>query len=280
MRRVTRAVLVATVALVAVVAAPTAAGAAAVSATATAVGLDASGSCSDNPQGLTSGQGEGDDFGEFGNATMAGDPAEPVEIVASPLFDDWSFDEQSFGFSLPAAPGDGDLVAGYWVIGNPSLTVAAEWFVLWQCGSGPDSGTVLSSCFGPYGSCPQTVDEAMALGLVVSPTSTTPGSTLTLGVTGCYGGTVDVGLIPGTDPEAVPTITTGPIAQQAGGTSTTLLVPEITPPGDALVKAVCDLEGSEAAVVPIVVMAPVAPTTAPPTTATPTPVPVTPRFTG
>jgi hypothetical protein len=54
----------------------------------------------------------------------------------------------------------GSLVASYAYVGAtpPSASDTAEFFVFYQC----STRQVLYSCFGPYGTCPQTAQQALA----------------------------------------------------------------------------------------------------------------------
>ena len=131
--------------------------------------------------------------------------------------------------------------AGYAVIGNPELTVAAEWFALWECGGGVDSGTLLYSCTGPFGSCPRSVDQAQALQASVTPDGVPPGGTFTVTMQGCHGGEVAAGLwVPFA---ADPVISTGPLTTGAEPLVASLTVPAgAAPTDDAAIVVVCSLD--------------------------------------
>ena len=67
------------------------------------------------------------------------------------------------GFQLPFSPSQppGTQVASYAYVGAtpPDPANTAEFFVFYQC----TTRQVLLSCFGPYGTCPQTAQQALAL---------------------------------------------------------------------------------------------------------------------
>jgi hypothetical protein len=62
---------------------------------------------------------------------------------------------------VPSQPAD-TLIASYAYIGEtpPDATNTAEFFVFYKCSL--TGAEVLLTCFGPYGACPQTAQEAMA----------------------------------------------------------------------------------------------------------------------
>jgi hypothetical protein len=248
---------------------PGAASAAAVSATATGVDLQVAGSCGSNPQMLLSGTGVGDGFGEDGWATLAGEIPREIAITPSPLLDDWSFSDSAFGLVPSTLPADGDLVAGYAVVGTADQAVAAEWFVLWQCGAGVDSGTVLYACSGPLYTCPRSVMEAVELVATVAPASAPPGGTFTVFIRGCAGGEVVAGLwVP---MAADPVVSTGPIPVNGVPVQGTLTVPLGAAPSDAEIVVVCSLDLNDVAVIAVEILA-----VSPPVTA----VEAAPAFTG
>jgi hypothetical protein len=67
------------------------------------------------------------------------------------------------GFQIVFSPAQaaGSQVASYAYVGEapPSATDTAEFFVFYQC----TTREVLLSCYGPYGTCPQTAQQALAL---------------------------------------------------------------------------------------------------------------------
>jgi hypothetical protein len=64
-----------------------------------------------------------------------------------------------YGQPITAQPA-GTLIGSYAYVGEtpPSAADTAEFFILYQC----DTQAVLFSCFGPYGTCPQTADQVTA----------------------------------------------------------------------------------------------------------------------
>ena len=248
--------------------------AAPVSATATGVAVAPTGSCGPNPQLLLTGAGVGTGFGEAGASTVAGDPTPTIVIPPSPTFDDWSFDAEPFALATPVPPADGAEVAGYVVVGDPDLTVAVEWFALWRCGAGPDSGALLFTCVGPYGSCPRSVDEAQALEASVAPSSAPPGGTFLVTVQGCHGGLVAAGLFVPFD--ADPIVSTGPVTTGQVPRTDALVVPPGAEPTDrAAIVVQCNLD-SRVVTLPVSITAPAPAPTPVPTAATE----AAPTFTG
>jgi hypothetical protein len=67
------------------------------------------------------------------------------------------------GFQIVFSPAQaaGSQVASYAYVGEtpPSPGDTAEFFVFYNC----TTRTVLYSCFGPYGTCPQTAQQALAV---------------------------------------------------------------------------------------------------------------------
>jgi len=67
------------------------------------------------------------------------------------------------GFQIVFSPAQsaGSQVASYAYVGEtpPSATDTAEFFVFYNC----STREVLLSCYGPYGTCPQTAQQALAL---------------------------------------------------------------------------------------------------------------------
>ena len=61
----------------------------------------------------------------------------------------------------PTQPTAGTLIASYAYVGEqmPDATNTAEFFVFYNC----STRQVLLSCYGPYGSCPQTAQQAVAI---------------------------------------------------------------------------------------------------------------------
>lgn len=65
------------------------------------------------------------------------------------------------GYGQPITPQPaGTLIGSYAYVGEAPPTAAdtGEFFILYQC----DTQAVLFSCFGPYGTCPQTADQISA----------------------------------------------------------------------------------------------------------------------
>jgi hypothetical protein len=63
------------------------------------------------------------------------------------------------GYGISAGAPDGSIIGSYAYVGEtpPSAADTAEFFVLYQCGTNQQ---VIYSCYGDYGTCPQTAQEA------------------------------------------------------------------------------------------------------------------------
>jgi len=137
-------------------------GAARAAATAQGVALNANASCSNASLDLTL-----TTVGaqrEFGQATNAAGPivtpfeqATPFLGTFSGTFVDYQIPDSAN--PMPAQP-PGTLIGSYAYVGTtpPSSGTTAEFFVLYNC----STRQVLLSCFGPYGTCPQTATAAKA----------------------------------------------------------------------------------------------------------------------
>jgi hypothetical protein len=186
------------------------------------------------------------------------------------------FDGVFDGYGQPVSPDqpEGTIIGSFASIGTSPLTAstAAEWFVLYQCGSG--GNTVLMSCFGDLGTCPGTAVEALGLTLdaTLTPSTVSPGGSFTVNGSGCFdqlAGAVILG-------QGV-----GDVVTPAGdGTfSIPLTVPATVPPGTALtVQVDCGNEGATVSSFDLVLQVAAEATTT--TTAAAAPVAVTPAFTG
>lgn len=97
--------------------------------------------------GLTTNE-AGDVLGEFEQSTGLG-----------------TFSGTYVGYGMPVSPGqpEGTVIGSYAYVGEtpPGAADTAEFFVLYEC-SDTGANTVLYSCYGPYGTCPQTAQEALA----------------------------------------------------------------------------------------------------------------------
>lgn len=95
---------------------------------------------------------------ELGLATNAsGDVLTQFEQATG--IPDFSGTYVNYAIGIPAQP-SGTLVGSYAYIGTtpPTAATTGEFFVLYNC----TTLEVLQSCFGPYGGCPQTAQEALA----------------------------------------------------------------------------------------------------------------------
>lgn len=77
---------------------------------------------------------------------------------------------------LPSQPAD-TLIGSYAYVGEtpPSATNTAEFFVFYNC----STRQIIRSCFGPYGTCPQTAQQA-AQSVVATPVPTLGAGALAL----------------------------------------------------------------------------------------------------
>jgi hypothetical protein len=197
---------------------------------------------------------------------------------------------EGFGISADDAQPDGTILGTYAYVGStpPSASDTAEWFVLYRCHT-TGAQEVLSTCFGDYGTCPQTAPEAIEAGLISSVVPTTPVAGGSFQVNGtCPGTAVTVNLGHGLASGGTVVQTSGeltPLADSTFSASFTLL-PALTNPFD--VQVVCQVPGGgNVSTVQSVALTPASTTTAAPTTTTvPTTAPaaqavtVTPAFTG
>ena len=143
-------------------------GAAAASATAQGVALNASAGCSNGNLDITlttvGAQREGWRATDLnGSAISQGE--NPVSGLAN-------FSGTFVGFQIVFSPAQaaGSRVASYAYVGTtpPAAGDSAEFFVFYDC----STRQVLLSCYGPYGTCPQTAQQALALLLPKVPTQT------------------------------------------------------------------------------------------------------------
>jgi hypothetical protein len=83
------------------------------------------------------------------------------------------------GFLVPFSPSQpaGTRVASYAFVGEtpPDASNTAEFFVFYQC----TTREILLSCYGPYGTCPQNAQQALALLVPRIPTQGTVALVLT-----------------------------------------------------------------------------------------------------
>ena len=72
---------------------------------------------------------------------------------------------------LPSQP-SGTLIGSYAYVGEtpPDATNTAEFFVFYNC----STREIIQSCFGPYGSCPQTAQQAAQLLAAQQPATPIP----------------------------------------------------------------------------------------------------------
>lgn len=139
-------------------------------ATATSVALTAGADC-DNASldiGLTSSNAHR----EYGMSSTANGMI--YDFEQSTTLNDFNGVYIGYGISTFGKP-DGTVIGSYAYIGEtpPSPADTAEWFVVYECDTGGNN-TVLYTCYGAYGTCPQTVSEYIDV--------TTPGCDVALPV--------------------------------------------------------------------------------------------------
>jgi hypothetical protein len=104
---------------------------------------------------------------EFGLATnLAGDILDEFEQGTGLANFDGTFVD--YGISVTPTQPDNTLIGSYAYVGNtpPDAATTGEFFVYYNC----TTAEVLLSCFGPFGTCPQTAQEAdSALGVTPLP---------------------------------------------------------------------------------------------------------------
>lgn len=75
-----------------------------------------------------------------------------------------SFSGTYLGYDIGVSPTQpaGTLIGAYAYVGEtpPAASNTAEFFVLYNC----STRQVLEACYGPYGTCPQTAQQALAAG--------------------------------------------------------------------------------------------------------------------
>ena len=157
--------------------------------------------------------------------------------------------------------------------------------MLYRCGSAGEN-TILTTCFGDYGTCPRTAAEGLAEGFsaTVDDDTPDPGQTITVSAEGCrlpLGGALLLDGDTSLDGDSV--------APAPDGTfEVDLTVPADTPPGTELtVRVDCGFEGETVSSLgtPVTVggatpTTPTTSTTSAPTTTVARAATVTPRFTG
>ncbi len=99
---------------------------------------------------------------EYGLMTTETEVLDQFEQSTS--LDDFSGTFPTYNINGAAQP-EGTLIGGYAYIGEtpPSAADTAEFFIAYNCSDTPGGNVVVFSCFGAYGSCPQTVNEYLSL---------------------------------------------------------------------------------------------------------------------
>lgn len=189
----------------------------------------------------------------------------------------------AYGIPFVQAQDEGSVIGTWAYVGDspPTSTNAAEWFVLYRCSDSGDND-VLYTCFGDYGTCPHTAQEAIEVlfTATVSTTAPVPGEVVTVSGSGCFLTTAG----------AVLTETAGPIVvidagapDASGDFELALPIPPDVSPGTELRLEVGCAEESEPVVLEtffLTVQAPATTTTSPAPTLETRRDTVQPRFTG
>jgi len=171
------------VALLAIVLGAAAPGLAHATATARGVVLNAAAGCGDASLNITlttSGATR-----EYWHATdLAG--AKLAEKEAGTLLTDFTGTFVNFQIGLVALQPPGTLIGTYAYVGEtpPTAASTAEFFIYYNC----TTRQVLLSCFGPYGTCPQTAAQAAAALASSIPTLSEWALVLTVLLVGAAGG--------------------------------------------------------------------------------------------
>jgi hypothetical protein len=200
--------------------------------TATSVALNDSADC-DNDADLDLGMEAGTVAIEGGIASTIGD--DDIGSFEQPSTLSNFSGVTDYGISMDNPLPEGSIVGTLAYVGDspPTSANAAEWFILYRCDNG-GANEVLYECFGDYGTCPHSADEALALifSATVSPTAPLAGETITVSATGCV---FDIGGTYLSEPggpalDSALDITVGP----DGSFNATLKVPADLAPGTAL----------------------------------------------
>jgi hypothetical protein len=149
----------------------------------------------------------------------------------------------SYGIPISGEQPQGTIIGSYAYLGStpPQAATTAEWFVLYECDT-DGANTVLYTCFGDYGTCPQTAAQAAdaLLSVSVSTTTPAPGEAITVNATGCL---PEINLVAAVSllRESNLIASVFPITPGADGTfSVSVTVPADVPAGTALVlRTVC-----------------------------------------
>jgi len=158
-------------------------------------------------------------------------------------YDDFDGVIEDYGIPFPAnEQPEGTIIGSYAAVGTDpfSSDSAAEWFVLYRCSDAPGGSEVLFTCYGDYGTCPQTAAEAMdGFTGSLSATSVAPGATVTVSGSGCYDQLVGALLLKDGEATGVGDV----VAPGFGGSySVDLTVPANATPGAYEVLVECGSE--------------------------------------
>lgn len=184
---------------------------------------------------------------------------------------------EGYGVDLDTERPDGTIIGTYAYLGDTPPTAAgtAEFFVLYGCSTSGASNETLYTCFGDYGTCPQTAEDANAP-VLDAPAEAAVGSEVSVTGKGCYdGGGAGYSVTLEGDTES---LVKDDADNADGDLSFTFTMPDV-PEGTALtITVACD---ASAVAGTATISAPgAAPTTPTPAPAAPTPAEVQPSFTG
>lgn len=142
-----------------------------------------------------------------------------------------------YGMPLPDQP-DRTIVGSYaWVgVDPPSAANTAEWFVLYVCDPAGNN-EVLDTCYGDYGTCPQTALDGLRrlMSVDIDDVTPEPGQTITVHVVRCMFPVGVIQLLQGDLVLDSSTLTDGESSGvQAREFLVELTVPADVPPGSSL----------------------------------------------
>jgi hypothetical protein len=158
-------------------------------------------------------------------------------FIQSSSFSGFSGTFSTYGMPMPDQP-DRTIIGSYAWIGTnpPSAANTAEWFVLYLCDPAGNN-EVLDTCYGDYGTCPQTALDGLRrlMSVDVDDETPEPGQTITVHVARCMFPVGVPRLLQGDLVLDSYTVTDGETSQvQAREFLVELTVPADVPPGSSL----------------------------------------------
>ncbi|WP_334141349.1 hypothetical protein [Rhabdothermincola sp.] len=158
-------------------------------------------------------------------------------FIQSSSFSGFSGTFSTYGMPMPDQP-DRTIIGSYAWIGTnpPNAANTAEWFVLYLCDPAGNN-EVLDTCYGDYGTCPQTALDGLRrlMSVDVDDETPEPGQTITVHVARCMYPVGVTRLLQGDLVLDSYTVTDGETSQvQAREFLVELTVPADVPPGSSL----------------------------------------------